>query len=304
MGDTMNTPETPKRTIWITAWAAMLLVSDLPDILLTWLGAGIPSWMYWAKIGFLALFLGLTLLWRVIRPLWQYALILLTLFLALQLTGLLRNTAWFQGNFNYSGVGFFTGYAAIMTLDILVALAVLAVLRVILPNRSAFFLVKGQMDAPIEPVRWLGIKAGESWKVFGWIFAGAAALAVAIPTILGIAPSGETILKALPLFPAAVLFAAVNAFTEEAYFRASLLSTLHTVIGKTHTLLLTLVFFGLSHWLWGSPGGIVGFLMTGFLAWIMGKSMLETKGFAWPWLIHFFPDLVIFISYALLYVQG
>jgi len=300
----MNTPETPKRTIWITAWAAMLLVSDLPDILLTWLGAGIPSWMYWAKIGFLALFLGLTLLWRVIRPLWQYALILLTLFLALQLTGLLRNTAWFQGNFNYSGVGFFTGYAAIMTLDILVALAVLAVLRVILPNRSAFFLVKGQMDAPIEPVRWLGIKAGESWKVFGWIFAGAAALAVAIPTILGIAPSGETILKALPLFPAAVLFAAVNAFTEEAYFRASLLSTLHTVIGKTHTLLLTLVFFGLSHWLWGSPGGIVGFLMTGFLAWIMGKSMLETKGFAWPWLIHFFPDLVIFISYALLYVQG
>jgi hypothetical protein len=282
----------------------MLLVSDLPDILLTWLGAGIPSWIYWAKIGFLALFLGLTLLWRAIRPLWQYALILLTLFLALQLTGLLRNTAWFQGNFNYSGVGYFTGYAAIMTLDILVAIAVIAVLWLIKRNRKAFFLVKGQMDAPIEPVRWLGIKAGESWKAFGWIFTAAASLAVFIPTILSIAPSGETIRKALPLLPAAVLFAAVNAFTEEAYFRSSLLSTLHTVIGKTHTLLLTLVFFGLSHWLWGSPGGLLGFLMTGFLAWIMGKSMLETKGFAWPWIIHFFPDLVIFISYALLFVQG
>lgn len=299
----MNPPETRKRTLWITAWAAMLIVSDLPDILLTWLGAGIPSWMYWAKIGFLAIFLGLTLLWKAIRPLWQYAAILLTLFLALQLTSLLRSTAWFQDNFNYSGVGFFTGYAAIMTLDILVALAVLAVLWIIFRDRSAFFLVKGQMDAPIAPVRWLGIKSGESWKVFGWIFAGAASLAVAIPTIFSIAPSGETILKALPLFPAAVLFAAVNAFTEEAYFRASLLSTLHTVIGKTHTLLLTLVFFGLSHWLWGSPGGLLGFLMTGFLAWIMGKSMLETKGFAWPWIIHFFPDLVIFISYALLFVQ-
>ncbi len=293
-----------KRIIWIVAWAAMLLVSDLPDILLTWLGAGIPSWIYWAKIGFLALFLGLTLLWRAIRPLWQYALILLTLFLALQLTGLLRNTAWFQGNFNYSGVGYFTGYAAIMTLDILVAIAVIAVLWLIKRNRKAFFLVKGQMDAPIEPVRWLGIKAGESWKAFGWIFTAAASLAVFIPTILSIAPSGETIRKALPLLPAAVLFAAVNAFTEEAYFRSSLLSTLHTVIGKTHTLLLTLVFFGLSHWLWGSPGGLLGFLMTGFLAWIMGKSMLETKGFAWPWIIHFFPDLVIFISYALLFVQG
>jgi hypothetical protein len=294
----------PRRIIWITAWAAMLLVSDLPDILLTWLGAGIPPWLIWVKIGFLAVFLGLTLLWRAIRPLWQYALILLTLFLALQLTNLLRNSAWFQGNFNYSGVGFFTGYAAIMALDILVALAVLAVLWVIFRERSAFFLVKGQLDAPIEPVRWLGIKAGESWKVFGWIFAGAAALAVFIPTILSIAPSGEMIRKALPLLPAAVLFAAVNAFTEEAYFRSSLLSTLHTVIGKTHTLLLTLVFFGLSHWLWGSPGGLLGFLMTGFLAWIMGKSMLETKGFTWPWIIHFFPDLIIFISYALLFVQG
>jgi hypothetical protein len=36
----------------------------------------------------------------------------------------------------------------------------------------------------------------------------------------------------------------------------------------------------------------------------MGKSMLETKGFTWPWIIHFFPDLIIFISYALLFVQG
>jgi hypothetical protein len=160
------------------------------------------------------------------------------------------------------------------------------------------------MDAPIEPVRWLGIKAGESWKAFGWIFTGAAALAVFIPTILAIAPSGDTIRRALPLVPAALLFAAINAFTEEAYFRTSFLSTLHEVIGKTHTLLLTLVFFGLSHWLWGSPPGIIGFLMTGFLAWLIGKSMLETKGILWPWIIHFVPDAVVFISYALLFVQS
>jgi hypothetical protein len=46
------------------------------------------------------------------------------------------------------------------------------------------------MDAPIEPIRRLGIKAGESWKGFGWIFARVAGLVVLIPTILGIAPSG------------------------------------------------------------------------------------------------------------------
>ncbi|MBN1398142.1 MAG: CPBP family intramembrane metalloprotease [Bacteroidetes bacterium] len=96
----------------------------------------------------------------------------------------------------------------------------------------------------------------------------------------------------------------MNAFTEEAYFRASILSTLHDVIGKTHTLLITIVLFGLSHWLYGSPPGILGFLMTGFLAYLLGKSMLETKGILWPWIIHFVPDVVVFISYALLFVQS
>jgi hypothetical protein len=282
----------------------MLVVSDLPDMLITWMGGTIPAWLFWGKTGVLAGFLVLTLLWKAIRPLWHYAVALLVLFLALGLTNLLRSTAWFQGTFNYKGVPFFTGYMALMTLDILVALVVIAALWLMKRDRKAFFLTRGRMDAPIEPIRWLGIKSGESWKTFGWIFAGCAALAVFIPTILGIAPSGVTILKALPLLPAAVLFAAINAFTEEAYFRASLLSTLHETIGKTQTLLLTVVFFGLAHWLYGSPPGVIGFLMTGFLAFLMGKSMLETKGMLWPWIIHVFPDIVIFFSYALLYVRG
>ncbi len=41
--------------------------------------------------------------------------------------------------------------------------------------------------------------------------------------------------------------------------------------------------------------------MTGFLAWILGKSMLETRGLLWPWFIHFVPDVVIFASYAVLW---
>jgi membrane protease YdiL (CAAX protease family) len=64
------------------------------------------------------------------------------------------------------------------------------------------------------------------------------------------------------------------------------------------------VFFGLGHWLYGSPPGFIGFLMVGFLAWLLGKAMLETRGFLWPWLIHFVPDAVIFFSYALLFVQS
>jgi membrane protease YdiL (CAAX protease family) len=282
----------------------MLAVSDLPDILVVSLGGTIPPWLVWAKAGFLAAFLVLTLAWKAIRPLWQYAVVFLVLFLALSLTNLVRDTAWFQSRFNYAGVSFFTGYAAIFVLDIVVALLVLAALWLMKRDRRAFFLARGQLDAPIAPVRWLGIKAGESWKTFGWIFAGAAALAVAIPTLLSLAPSGETLLRTLPLLPVVLLLAAVNALTEEAYYRCSLLSTLHETIGRTHTLLLTVVYFGLGHWLYGSPPGLVGFLMVGFLAWLLGKAMLETKGFLWPWFIHFLPDAVIFFSYAVLFVQS
>jgi hypothetical protein len=125
---------------------------------------------------------------------------LFTLFLALGLTSLLRGTAWFQGHFNYRGVSFFSGYAAIMILDIIVALAVIVVLWLMKRDRKAFFLVKGRMDAPLAPIRWLGIKAGASWKTCGWIFAGGAALAVFVPTILGIAPSAAIFLRACRSF--------------------------------------------------------------------------------------------------------
>lgn len=300
----MNTDPAARRTAILVAWVVMLVVSDLPDILVTRLGSAVPSWMVWAKTGFLLAFVVLASAWKAVRPLRPYAAIFLTLFSALALTGAVRGTEWFQHGFNAAGVSFFTGYAAVFVLDLLVASAVLGALWLMKRDRRAFFFVKGSTDAPIGPVRWLGIRAGESWKVFGWIFAGVAGLAVAVPTILGIAPSGETMLKALPLLPVAVLLAAVNAFTEEAYYRCSLLSTLHEVIGTNHALALTVVFFGLAHWLYGSPPGLIGALMVGFLAWLLGKAMLETGGFLWSWFIHFVPDVVIFVSYALLFVRS
>jgi hypothetical protein len=36
----------------------------------------------------------------------------------------------------------------------------------------------------------------------------------------------------------------------------------------------------------------------------MGKSILETRGLAWAWFIHFVPDVVIFFSYALIAVRS
>ena len=285
------------------AWVAMLLVSELPEVVLHHAGTRAPEWMTGAKVGFLVLFLLLTLAWRAVRPLRPYAVVLLVLFAALWATGLVRKTAWFQESFNTRATPFFTGYAALFVLDIAVALAVIVALLLLTRSRAAAFLVMGDLKAPIEPVPWLGIRRREApWVKFALIFAAVAGLAVFFPTMLGLKPSAETLTRALPLLPACLVLAAVNAFTEEVYFRASFLATLVEPIGRVHALLITIVLFGLAHYIHGSPPGIVGAAMTGFLAYLMGKAMLETRGLFCPWLIHFVPDVVIFASYALLYV--
>ncbi|HEX2695726.1 MAG TPA: hypothetical protein VHP61_08215 [Acidobacteriota bacterium] len=44
-------------------------------------------------------------------------------------------------------------------------------------------------------------------------------------------------------------------------------------------------------------------LAAAFLGWLLGKSMLETKGLLWPWFIHFVPDVIVFLFYAMTWVQ-
>jgi membrane protease YdiL (CAAX protease family) len=292
-----------KRFLIACAWALMLLVSDLPDIFCTQFFSHVPKWLFWGKVGLLLLFLGLSLLYKTLRPLRQYAAFLAVFFLALAASAWIGNLPGWQRRFSGPEVSFTAGYVGFHLRDLAVAGAVIAVLWLMKRKRRNFFLVKGQLDAPIRPVRWLGIGVGNSWRTFGWIFTIAASLGVAIPTLLGLKLSGPILSRAVSLLPAVLLFAAVNAFAEEVYFRASFLSTLHEVIGRGHTLLISSVFFGMAHYLYGSPPGLPGFLMTGFLAWLLGKSMLETRGLGWPWLIHFVPDVVVFASYAILWVQ-
>jgi membrane protease YdiL (CAAX protease family) len=304
MSESTQAPDVrAKPVLAALAWAAMLLVSDLPDLLCSALPGGPPHALAWGKVGVAAGFLALAQLSRTARPLRPYALVLFVFMLAL------RGSAWVQAIpgwravFGGPHVGFVTGYVGVFLPDLGVALAVLGALWWSKRRREAFFLAIGRLDAPIAPVRWLGIRKGESWRTFGWIFALAAGLAVMVPTVLGLHVTRAELVRAAPLMLAGVGFAAINAFTEEVYFRGSLLATLPDVIGRGHALLINVAFFGLAHVLYGSPPGITGFLMTGFLAFLLGKAMLETKGLAWPWFIHFVPDVVIFASYAIVWVR-
>jgi membrane protease YdiL (CAAX protease family) len=297
-------PDSPdKRILLASAWSSVLMISELPDIIIK-IGFGqVPSWLLLSKLVYLAVLLGLCFLWRPLRPLRPFAFVMLVFFAALTGSEWLKNLAWWKGLLADAQPSFALTYLRPFLRDIGVTLIVMAALWMVKKHREDFFLAKGRLGAPVEPVRWLGIRAGESWNKFGWIFAVCAALGVAVPTLLILKPSSETFIKTLPLLPAVLAYSAINAFNEELYFRSTFLSTLTGVIGKNHTLLLNAVFFGLAHWLFGSPPGLAGFAMTGFLAWLLGRSMLETKGFLWPWFIHFLPDVVIFISYAVIWVQ-
>ena len=290
-------PHSARLFIYIS-WAVILLISDLPNVLFATFTGDAPAWLFWAKVSILALLLAACLLSKPLRPIWQFALVFLVFFLALAARDWLLNTAFWQGLFS-AEKGFTIAYLGVHIPDTAVALVVLAVLWLIKRRRVDFFLAKGQLDAPIKPVPWLAIKTGESWRAFGWIFTASAGVIILLTVLLGSPLSGETFARALPLLPAALLISGLNAFAEESYYRASLFSTLRSLTGDEQVLLMNVVFFGLAHVLAGSPPGLLGFALTGFLAFLLGKGMLETRGMVWPWLMHFVPDVFIFFSYAL-----
>ncbi|MCJ7643179.1 MAG: hypothetical protein MUP28_01730, partial [Candidatus Aminicenantes bacterium] len=79
-----------RRLLIITAWVVILAVSDLPDILWNALAGRIPAPLFWGKVAFLAVFLGLTRVVRALRRLSPYALVLAVFYLVFGLTSLIR----------------------------------------------------------------------------------------------------------------------------------------------------------------------------------------------------------------------
>jgi hypothetical protein len=69
-------------------------------------------------------------------------------------------------------------------------------------------------------------------------------------------------------------------------------------LGKENAIWLTAVFFGFFHYFGGSPAGIPGVLITGFLGWVFAKAMVETYGLGWSWFIHFLQNAVIYSFWA------
>ena len=74
---------------------------------------------------------------------------------------------------------------------------------------------------------------------------------------------------------------------------------LQRAVGPGASVLILALWFGLGHYYGGVPSGPMGLVATGGVAVLLGRAMIETRGFAWPLALHFAIDFVIFTFMAL-----
>ncbi len=160
-------------------------------------------------------------------------------------------------------------------------------------RRKDAFLVRGQLDAPITPVKWLGFPKPEPWTHFGtkWIVF----LGIGMVVLLNIFGTvhWDALVTSVGMLPVILILAALNAFNEEVTYRSAQLAPLEPAVGSRQALWIVAVLFAVSHY-YSAVNGVAGVILTIFMGWMLTKAMLETRGFFWSWLIHFTQDVIIF----------
>lgn len=293
----MDKPPASK-AILITAWVVILAVAlfkivlqELFDFTVSEdLQSGISAAI--VLTGF-----ALTFIWQAIRPLRAFFGLFMVLFSAQWLVLSRLDEVPFIRQL-LADPSFSVFMPTEVLLKLVVTLVIIAFLYLLKKRRQVFFLTRGDLAAPVEPVRWLGIKAGERWNTTGRNFAFILSLGTLAFLVIAGRPPLDIVVRALPFLPAILFAAAVNAFNEEMTYKASFLAVLVDVVGKQPALWMMAAFFGIWHY-YGIPYGIVGVILATFLGWLLGKSMLETRGLFWAWFLHFLQDIWIFAFLAI-----
>jgi CAAX protease family protein len=284
-------------------WIIVLLASDLPNAIWQAVLGEPPAWFFVAKIGMLLGFILVSLVWKPVRIVRSFFFLLLVLMLAL------RGMDWLRGTDLYSQwekrVNWVVAMAGFQLLKLLVVSIMVIVLRMMDRKWKDFFLTRGQLGEAVTTSK-AAHKTGKhpiSWGILALILG----LCIAPLTLLffglGNLPASNILLNALPYFPAVLVFALTNSFSEEMQFRASLLSDLQKVIGADQAIWLTATFFGFAHYFGGAPAGIPGVLIAGLLGALFAKCMVGSKGIVVPWFIHFCQNTIIYAFWAIGWVS-
>jgi membrane protease YdiL (CAAX protease family) len=159
-------------------------------------------------------------------------------------------------------------------------------------RRRDLFLAVGDVRATAEPTRrWIPRKR-EPWTKFGRNYAIISVGLLLLFLIPALKPSLADFSVGLLLF--AAVCAAMNSFVEEFLYRSALIPQVLPLFGKGATLLLVSGWFGLAHY-FGVPNGLTGVLLAGIGGWFFAKSMIETRGIAWAWFLHFLADFTVYL---------
>lgn len=277
----------------------MILASSLPKVILQEIFGQTVSADQQAVMSLSVILVAIlaTLIWRSLRGLWP----LLGLFTVLigsqwlvytRIDELSNYPVWLHHpSFNVNMM-------AEQSLNLMVTMLVIIALLLMGKKPKDFYLAKGDIAAPAEPIRWLGVKEGERWNKFGIWLSVFISLGTLTFLVIGGHPPLDIVIRALPFLPAILLAAALNAFTEELTYKASFLSVLENPVGPRQAVYMVAVYFGLAHY-YGIPYGLVGVLLAAFMGWLLAKSMQETRGLFWAWFIHFLQDVWIFAFLAI-----
>ena len=177
---------------------------------------------------------------------------------------------------------------------ILLLITGLSLLTTFLLNKQNFmnYFSFGQVSSIGQELKIFGIKQGDSWTKTGL------SLCIVISSITAIFmyfqlkqvnPDWSTLKSGIIWI---VLFALINSFGEEMIFRIGVISPLKGLISPLILCFISAILFGLPHFA-GMPNGIIGATMAGVLGFVLAKSVLETNGFFWAWIIHFIQDVII-----------
>jgi membrane protease YdiL (CAAX protease family) len=181
----------------------------------------------------------------------------------------------------------------------------LVLLAIYLYDREAFrmFFRIGDLFAKAQPLRLLGIGKDSTWKKAGPLLTIIVTSVTVIVTVIGVRGMDGVISgKLIALFPLALIMAATNAWSEEIFTRFTIVAGLQGRVRAAHKYWISALIFGLPHY-YGTPGGLLGIVLTGILGWLLAKSVEETKGMFWAWFIHFIQDVVIFTA-QLMFIVG
>lgn len=216
------------------------------------------------------------------------------------LTKLVFSSLFWQETFDRST--FIGNFGGSILLKLIGILPVAGILLALFKSPQAVYLVKGDLSVKADGVKLLGIKHHSiSWgklAVISAVLISLGTILLTVATVTGTSSIYNTD-NLVKYFPYVIVFALINSMCEGIMFRSAILGPLKNVLPQQRAVWVAAMIFGIGHF-YGAPSGVLGVGMSVLLGWYMSKSMVETKGFAASWIIHFMQDIVIFSTILLL----